>query len=70
MKIGMTGFYVQLYRCYAGSILASVVLLFHQEVQLIQAPHHGSILLKIIGEWLSQPDISQATFVLYFITHG
>ena len=45
---GIARFYIQLYRCYAGTILTAVVLLFHEQVQLVQAPHNGTVLLLII----------------------
>ena len=45
MQKGMAGFDVQLDGGYPCAILSSVVLLFHQQVQLVQAVKHCAILL-------------------------
>ena len=52
-----------------GAVLATVVLLFHQEVQLVKSVQHCSILLLIITEWLSETNESKAAFVFYFVAH-
>lgn len=50
-------FRIQFHRSQTGSVLAPVVLLFHQEVQLVQAVGYRTVLLKIVGEWLTQTNI-------------
>jgi hypothetical protein len=45
------------------------VLLLHKEVELIKTPEGSAVLLVIIGEWLAETDVGEATFVLYSVTH-
>jgi len=45
------------------------VLLFHEQVQLVQTIQYGAILLLIIRERFTQTNESQATFVFDSITH-
>jgi hypothetical protein len=49
---GMTWFNIQLYRGDTCTILAAVMLLFHEQVKLIQAIQCRTIFLEIIGEGL------------------
>src|SRR4030095_5584859 len=48
MHEGITRFHLQFHSNHSGPVLTSIVLFFHQQVQLIQAPHDGAILLLII----------------------
>jgi hypothetical protein len=49
----VSGFSVKLDSGYSRSILAPVVLFFHQEVQLVKAVQNSAVLLQVIGERLS-----------------
>ena len=51
------------------AILAAVVLLFHQQVQLIKAVQYCSILFLIITERLPETNEGKAAFVFYFVAH-
>ncbi len=66
----ITGFNIQLNRSDSCAILTQVVLFFHQQVQLVDTPHDGSILLLIIRERLAQADECKSAFMFYFITHA
>ncbi|HTF30787.1 MAG TPA: hypothetical protein VK625_18160, partial [Flavitalea sp.] len=50
LKKGVSGFYVQFYGGDPGTVLTTVVLFFHEQVQLVQTPHYRPILLLIIRE--------------------
>ena len=47
-----------------STFLTTVVLLLHEEIELIEAIHPGAILLLVVGEGLTQADHRHATFVL------
>ena len=47
-----------------GTFLTTVVLLLHQEIELIEAIHPGAVLLLIVGQGLTQANHRHATFVL------
>jgi hypothetical protein len=53
MEKGVTGLYIQFDRRYSSSVLPTVVLFFHQQVQLIQAVQDSAVLLEIIRERLA-----------------
>jgi hypothetical protein len=53
VKERVSGFSVKLDSGYSGSVLAPVVLFFHQEVQLVKAVQNSAVLLQVIGERLS-----------------
>ena len=53
MHEGVTRFNIELEGSHACTILTAIVLLFHEEVELVEAPHDGPILLLIIRERLS-----------------
>ena len=42
---GVARFGIEFYRCKTGAILPTVVLFFHQQVQLVDAVHDGSVFL-------------------------
>ena len=67
---GMTGFDVEFDCGDPRAVLSPVVLFFHQQIQLVQAPKNGAVLLQVIGERLTQTDECQAAFMFYFIAHG
>ena len=46
-----------------GAVLAAVVLLLHQEEELVEAVQRGAILLLIPLQVLGQPDKGNAAFV-------
>jgi hypothetical protein len=50
MEKGIPGFYIQLNSCNTGTVLSSVVLLFHKEVQLVKAIQHRAILFLVMRE--------------------
>ncbi len=50
---GVAGFDIQFDGGYPCAILAAVVLFFHQQVQLVQAVEHGTVLLEVIRERFS-----------------
>ena len=53
MEEGVTGFDVQLYRGDTCAVLPPVMLLFHEQVQLVEAVQYGAVLLQVIGERLA-----------------
>src|SRR6187402_15647 len=65
----VTRFHIQLYSGNTGAVLATVMLLFHQQVELVKPPHHCAIFLMVIRERLPQADECKATFVFYRVTH-
>jgi hypothetical protein len=40
---------------YSGSVLTSIVLLFHQEIELVEAVERRPVLLEVVVEGLSKP---------------
>ena len=44
--------HIQLHRTNSGPVLSSVVLLFHQQKQLIEAPKGSAVLVVVISQWL------------------
>ena len=67
---GVARFHVQFYGGDTRSILAAVVLLFHQQVELCKTPQNGPILLLVIRKRLSQPYECHTAFVFDRVTHG
>src|SRR5258705_13475580 len=65
----ITRFYIQFYSSNAGAVLPTVMLFFHQQVELIKAPQHCAIFLMVIRERLPQADECKAKFVFYRVTH-
>jgi hypothetical protein len=66
----VTRFGVQFDAGNTGAILPAVVLLFHQQVQLIQSIQYGVMLLLVVTERLAEADESQAAFVFDWIAHA
>ena len=66
----IAGFDIELYRCDPRPVLSTVMLFFHEEVQLIETPQHGTILLLVIREGFPQADECQSAFVFDWIAHG
>ncbi len=60
---------VQLHGSNTRAVLAAVVLLLHEEIQLIEAPEGGAVFLVIVGKGLAQPDVGEAAFVADGVTH-
>ena len=54
---------LHLYASQAGSFLPAVMLLFHQQIQLIQAIHPRAVFLLIIAERLQQSYHCYATLM-------
>jgi hypothetical protein len=54
---------MKFYRYHTRAILSAIVLLFHQEVQLIQPPKGRAILLLIIRKRFAQTDKSKSAFM-------
>ncbi|KAF5048761.1 hypothetical protein DSECCO2_446740 [anaerobic digester metagenome] len=52
-----------------GSVLSPVVLLFHQQMQLIEAPGRGTVAVKVILQGFQQPYHGNAAFVLDLLAH-
>jgi hypothetical protein len=67
VKKRISGFGIELYRSHSGAILPAIMLLFHQQVELVEAPHNRTMLLLVIREWFPQPDECQAAFMLYLV---
>ena len=55
---------MELYDSQTGTFLATVVLLLHQEIELIEAIHPGAVLLLIVGKGLTKANHRHTTFVL------
>ena len=48
----------------AGSVLSAVVLLLHEEVELVEGVHPGAVLVVVILQGLEEADHGYAAFVL------
>src|SRR4029079_5231468 len=68
-KKGIAWFNVQFHGSNACTILSAVVLLFHQEVELVQTPKYRTIFLLVVREGLAKADKGQTTFMFYCIHH-
>jgi hypothetical protein len=62
--------HVELSAANPDAIMATVVLLFHQQEQLLKAPKAGSITILIVFQRLPQADGGNATLVFQKIAHG
>jgi hypothetical protein len=60
---------VQLDGSQARAVLSAVMLLFHQQVKLIESLEGGTLLLLVVGKRLAQADECQAAFMFYGIAH-
>ncbi len=49
--------------CKSGTFLTTVVLLLHQQIELVKTVHPGSVLFLIVLQWLEQTNQRNATFV-------
>ncbi len=64
MDIGLPDRHIQLYAADTGAVLSTVVLLFHQQEELVHPPKAGAVAVVIIGEWLAQANCGNAAFVV------
>ena len=69
-QVGRPQRHIQLAAADPDTVLAPVVLLLHQEIQALEAPEAGAVLVQEVGQWLLQPDHRQAAFVMEGIAHG
>ena len=67
MQKRVAGFYIQFNRRYSRTVLAAIVLFFHQQVKLIQAIQCRTIFLEIIGERFAKSDECQSAFMFDLI---
>src|SRR5690606_7848628 len=67
----ITGSWLRIYFniSYTCSILPSVVLLFHQKIQLVYCIQWSSVFFNIIRQGLSEPNHCYTAFVFYTVTH-
>jgi len=63
-EVFVTGLALELDDGQACALLPAVVLLLHQEVELVEPIHPRTILLLVVAEGLTQADHSHATFML------
>ena len=63
----MAGFNIQLYGRNTCSVLTTVMLFFHEQVELIQAIQCRTIFLEIKGERFAKSDECQSAFMFYFV---
>ena len=63
VKKGVTGFNIKFYSGDARTVLTTVVLFFHQQIQLVQAVQCRTIFLEIKGERFAKPDECQPAFM-------
>ena len=63
------GLWVQLDGGHPGPILAAIVLLLHEEVQLVQTMERRAIFLLVVLQGLAQADERDAALVLQLIAH-
>lgn len=64
VHVFLAGAGIELYHAYAGGFLSSVVLLFHEQVQAVEAVAIAAIFLSIVSKRFSQAYHCNATFVL------
>ena len=62
--------HIQFHRTDSRPILSAVVLLFHEQEKLIEAPQRGPVFLRIIGKRFPQPDQRNSAMMAYFVTHA
>ena len=63
------GYGVELDDCYTCSILASIVLFLHEEVQFIEGVGWRAVFFYVEIKWLQEPDEGDTALVFYSITH-
>ena len=69
VKKGMTRLYLQFNGGHTRAILPAVMLLFHEQVQLVKAIHDRTIFLKVKRERFSQPDKCKPAFMFDLVAH-
>ncbi len=62
--------WVQLDGRHARTVLAAVVLLLHQQVQLGETVKRATVALLVVCQWFPQADEGQTAFVLDRVAHG
>ena len=65
----LPGRHVKLHGPYAGTILTAVVLLFHKQKKLVEAPQRRTVFFRIIGKGFSQSNERNPTKMPYVVTH-
>jgi hypothetical protein len=50
--------------------LPAIVLLFHEEKQLIETPQWRTVALNVMGKRLSKPNEGYTAMMSDFVTHG
>ena len=55
---------------WTGAILAAVVLLFHQQEELVQSPEAGAVAIVIICQRFAEPDCGDPAFVGEEVAHA
>ena len=56
-------------RPYSGAVLPPVVLLFHEQKELVEAVQWGSVLFLIVFQGFQEPDYGNAAFVFDRVAH-
>ena len=69
-QVGLAEGHVQFHAADARAILAAVVLLFHQDEQLVERPEGGAVFILKIRERLKQTNGGYAALVFKKIAHG
>ncbi len=70
MDVGSSHGHVELHAANPGAVLAAVVLFFHEEEKLVQAPEAGAVAIIVVGQGLSQSHGGDSTFVLQGVAHA
>ena len=60
---------MKLHHSYSGGFLTTVVLLFHEQKELVEAVQRRSVLFLIVFQGLQEPDYGDAAFVFYRVAH-
>lgn len=68
--IAVAWLHIELDIGYTCPILASVVLLLHEEIELVEAVKSGAVLLQVIIEGFPEPQEGDTAFVLDSVAHG
>ena len=60
---------LELHGRHAGALLATVVLLLHHQIELVEAVHPCTILLLVVLQRFQQANHGHATILVYVILH-
>ena len=70
VDVGFSERHIELHTADPGAVLAAVVLLFHEQEELVHPPQAGAVAVVIVCERLAEADGGDAAFVIKVVAQG